>query len=68
VDKEAIVLPSGSYHSLQLYYSCLLRLEIITSTVQTDIGEGPEDRKIKPIHQAAKKSQHKTHPTLAFGA
>jgi len=26
----------------------------------------PEDREIKPVHQATKKSQHKTHPTLAF--
>jgi hypothetical protein len=44
-------------------------------TVETGIGEGtyykrqkePEDGEIKPIHQATKKSQHKTHPTLAFG-
>jgi hypothetical protein len=52
MDKEASVLPSGPYHSLQLCYSCLLRLKIITCD-QTDIGEGPTTRGRKTRRQGS---------------
>jgi hypothetical protein len=61
VDKEAILLSSGPYHSHLLWF------KIITPTIQTDIGEGPiarggkgaltsncKSEKANPIHEVTK--------------
>jgi hypothetical protein len=41
MDKEAILPSSGPYQCQQLYDSHVLCFKIITLTIQTDIGEGP---------------------------
>jgi len=59
MDKEAIFPLSGPYHTQQLYNSHLLWFKIITSTIHTDIGEGPNTRGKK----GALTSGHKTNKT-----
>jgi hypothetical protein len=41
MDKEAMIPPSGIYSSQQFYQSHPLWFTIITPTIHTDIGEGP---------------------------
>jgi len=68
-DKEATVPSSGPFHSNQLYHSHLLSFKIITMTIQTDTGEGPnikgrkgtlsldhKTQKTSPIHVPTKKT------------
>ena len=69
MSEEAILTSSGPYHSQQRYNSCLLWFKIITLTIQTDIGEGPNIRggkgaltsgykpkKTSPTHKPTKKA------------
>jgi hypothetical protein len=60
VDKEAVLPPSGIYHSQQCYHSHLLWFKIITPTLQTGVGEGPNTRGRKGVlntdHKARKTS------------
>jgi hypothetical protein len=69
MDKEAIFPSSGLYHSQQLYHAHFFLLKIITLTIPTDTGEGPntrgrkgastsehKTRKTSPIHQPTKKT------------
>jgi len=80
MDKEAI-LPSGPYHSEQLYHSHLLWFKIITLSLQTDISEGSNTRvrngastsgckteKTSPTHESTKKTSLEAQQTLAHAA
>jgi hypothetical protein len=42
MDKEAILLSYGPYHSQQQYHSCLLWFKMMALTIQTAIVEGQE--------------------------
>jgi len=44
MDKEDLLPSSGPYHSQQHYHSCLFWFKIVTLTIQTAIGEGPNTR------------------------
>jgi hypothetical protein len=57
--KEAIFPPSGPYYTQQLYNSHLLWFKIITLTIQTDTGEGPN----KISKKGALTSGRKTNKT-----
>jgi hypothetical protein len=50
---EAILTSPGPYHSQQFYHSCLLWFKIITLTILTDTGEGPNIRREKVASKAA---------------
>jgi len=59
MDKEAVLPSSEPYHSQQLYHSHLLWFKIITPTIQTDIGVGPNTR----VRKGASTSGCKTNKT-----
>jgi len=69
MSEKATLPSSGPYHFQQLYNSCLLWFKIITLTIQTDTGEGPNTRdrkgaltsdykpkKTSPTHKPTKKT------------
>jgi len=77
MDKEAIFPSSGPYHTQQLYNSHPLWFKIITPTIHTDIGEGPNTtdkkgastsgrmtNKASPIHEPTSKTSLKAQQTL----
>jgi len=62
MDKKAIFPPFGIYHSQHCYHSCLVWFKIITTTIQTDVGEGRNTRD----REGASNADHKARKTCSI--
>jgi len=62
MDKEDLL--SGPYHSQQHYHSCLMWFKIVTLTIRTVIGEGPNTRGGGRVPQSQIARQRRQAPSV----